>query len=160
MVTVYGKSDYYDPNSTLEVVWVPDSPFGRNHHQLAMSIDAKTGTVERTDERYAVPCLCSENVAVGESIFLAGVERSEDQQSEVSVFVPGVVTKIGGDAKRNRMRIYTDLRFKPSYQGAAVLDLSKHVMGIVINGDDAGNAVLVPARYVREALAAAGPVMK
>ena len=58
------------------------------------------------------------------------------------------------------MRIYTDLRFKPAYQGAAVLDESKHVVGLVIGGDDSGNAVLVPTRYIREVLDAAKSVMQ
>lgn len=166
-----GESIYFDSDTGIELVRVYNNPFIRNMHLFASVEDKKTHKIkEFVTEKFWVPCLSPDLAKVGEQIFLVGVEPSQDpaQSSdkfpEVSV-VEGRVIRLGLDTsvKKHSLRIYTTLPWKASYRGSPVLDLSKRVIGIVMDLDSGevgtGNSVLIPAKYAVNALTEATPSM-
>jgi hypothetical protein len=160
-----GEMVLFDTETGIEVVRVYENPFVRKLHAVWSTENTKTHRKEATTEKFWVPCLSSNLVNVGEPIFLAGIEPGVKGEPELST-VEGRVTRIGIDMNVNErfLRIYTNLPFKTSYRGAPVLDASKFVIGIVMDsagggGVEAGNAVLIPAKYAVDALTEAAPLM-
>jgi hypothetical protein len=153
-----GLRGYYDRETGIAViVFIHYSVSG------SVKLNPTTPNVNLVKEISIVPNLSKSSIAVGDPIFLAGVE-DDSQLGNVPVInsQQASVTRLNVDISvRGRdQRIYTSLPFKNSYLGAPILNASEDVVGLVCGADSDGNSIGVPAQYVMDVVNRAKEQMK
>jgi hypothetical protein len=163
----WGQSAFYDSDTGVEIIRVFENPFIRTSHT-----GVRQGLGSEITEAYWTACISDTRPEVGEPIFLAasepgtqGSDPNDGKSPPEIMLTEGRITRLGnemsGPGHWSSLRIYTTLPLKRWYRGAPVLDASRKVIGVVADSPegDTGDAVLVPAKYIIDALRAASPSM-